>query len=246
MSAIGVLGVFGRNDMRQIRRDSMLVGVFAGPLIYAAALWFVPALTRYAVRAWDVDLTPYYSLIVSAAAVIGPALVIGSLAGLLLLEEKDQRTLSALRVTPLPPSAYPLYRGLVTVALATVYTVAVLALSRLASAEVILAGVPVGVTCGMVAIVVSLLIAGPAGNKVEGLAIGKAIGLPFAIIPMGAFFLTGSPWEAAFGVLPPYWPAKALWSAWEGGTIWPYVLGGLAYNTLLIAVLLRLFRGRLG
>lgn len=243
---MSVLTVFGRNDLLQIRRDTMMVGVFFGPLGYACALWFVPALTRFAASSWGFDLTPYHALIVSAFVVLGPAVVLASLMGLLLLEEKDQRTLAALRVTPLPRSAYPLYRGGVTVALVTLYTVAVLALCRLASPEVIAKGLPIGLVGGLVATATALLIAGPANNKVEGLAIGKAIGMPMMAAPLGAYFLADSPWQHAFAVIPSYWPAKALWAAWDGTAFWPYVLGGLLYNALLVLILLRAFRHRLG
>ncbi|GAA5008808.1 hypothetical protein [Actinopolymorpha pittospori] len=42
-----------------------------------------------------------------------------------------------------------------------------------------------------------------------------------------------------FGLLPTYWPAKSYWLAAEAAAYWPYVLGGLAYNTLLAYALLR-------
>jgi fluoroquinolone transport system permease protein len=59
--------------------------------------------------------------------------------------------------------------------------------------------------------------------------------------PLAAYFVD-SAWQPLFGILPTYWPAKALWVAGEGGNFWPYVLAGAAYNLLLIALLLRRFR----
>lgn len=243
MSAIAA---FARNDLRNIGRDTMLIGVLVGPFIYAVALWFLPPLTSFAASAWDFDLVPYHSLIVSAFTVLGPGMVLGSLCGLLLLDEKDQHTLAALRVTPTPPSAYPAYRGVMTIGLVTTTTVAVLALSRLASAQVIVKGIAIGVVGGLLAVIIALLMAGPAGNKVEGLAIGKAIAMPMMLLPLVPFFILDSPWQLAFGVLPSYWPARALWAAMDGGAFWPYILGGLAYNSALALLLLRTLGRRLG
>jgi fluoroquinolone transport system permease protein len=59
------------------------------------------------------------------------------------------------------------------------------------------------------------------------------------------FFILDSAWQLAFGVLPPYWPVRAFWSAYDGGTYWCYVGVGLLYNALLVAVLLRVVTRRL-
>lgn len=239
-----VWAAFGRNDLRNVRRDTMLIGVLVGPFFYAIALWFVPPLTRFAAGAWNFDLVPYHSLIVSAFTVLGPAVLLGNLCALQLLDEKDQHTLTALRVTPTPPSAFPVYRGVMTIGLVTTSTVAVLALSRLVSGEVVAKGIAVGVVGGLLAVITALLMAGPAASKVEGLAIGKALGLPLMVIPLIPFFILDSPWQLAFGVLPSYWPARALWAAMDGGAFWPYIAGGLVYNSALALLLLRAFGRR--
>jgi fluoroquinolone transport system permease protein len=84
-----------------------------------------------------------------------------------------------------------------------------------------------------------------ARNKIEGLAVMRVIGLAVFTVPMIPFFVLDSPWQLAFGVLPPYWPVRAFWSAFDGGTYWPYVVGGLLYNAALVVVLLRVVTKRL-
>ncbi|GAA5162109.1 fluoroquinolones efflux ABC transporter permease [Pseudonocardia eucalypti] len=239
-----VLRAFARNDTRNIRRDSMLIGVLFGPFAYAFALWFVPPLTRFAATEWRFDLTPYHPLIVSSFTVLGPAAVLGSLCGLLLLDEKDQHTLAALRVTPAPPAAYPAYRAAMTVGLVTATTVLVLALCRLVPAAVVARGAAIGLLGGLLAVVIALLMAGPANNKVEGLALGKAVSMPLMFAPLVPYFFLDSPWQLAFGVLPSYWPARALWAAMDDGVFWPYIAGGLVYNLILVSLLVRLFAYR--
>ncbi len=62
--------------------------------------------------------------------------------------------------------------------------------------------------------------------------------------PLAAYFVDRA-WQLLFGILPPYWSAKTLCVASEGGNFGPYVLAGAAYNLLLIALLLRRFREKL-
>ncbi|WP_219415737.1 ABC transporter permease [Pseudonocardia nigra] len=242
---ISTLAAFGRNDLRTVRRDTMLVVVLLGPFLYAVALWFVPSLTEFVAQRWAFDLTPYHSLIVSAFCVVGPPLLLGAMLALQLLDDKDQHTLTALRVTPAPPAAYPTYRAAVTIVLTTGSVIASLALTGLVPGRTLAMSVPVAVVAGLLAPVLGLVMAAPARNKIEGLAVMRVLGLAVFTLPLIPFFLLDSPWQLAFGILPPYWPARAFWSAMDGGTFWPYVLGGLVYNAALVLVLLRVVTRRL-
>ncbi|MGH3979005.1 MAG: ABC transporter permease [Pseudonocardiaceae bacterium] len=228
---------FGRNDLKSIRRDTLMIGVALGPFLYAFAMWLVPPLTRFLERQYAFDLTPYHMLIVSMFVVVGPVAVLGALCGLMLLEDKDQHTLAALRVAPIPPLTYPLYRTLVIVGVTAVSVVVALAVTRLVPAEVLVKSIPVAIVSGMGAAVVGLLMPVVAGNKVEGLAIMRAVGTLLFGLPVIPWFID-SPAHLLFGVLPTYWPAKAFWLAAEGANFWPYIAGGLAYNSLLAVLLL--------
>ncbi|MQA86307.1 MAG: ABC transporter permease [Streptosporangiales bacterium] len=240
------IAAFGRHDLRTIRRDSLMIVVLVGPFLYAAAMWLVPALTDFAATRWDFDLVPYYSLIITPFPILGPPLLLGALLGFQLLDDKDQNTLTALRVTPVPPAVYPAYRAVSTIVLTTVTVVAALALTGLASAEVVAKSAAVGLVGGLVAVICGLLMAAFPRNKVEGIAIMRVIGLVMAVPPLLPFFFLDSPWQLAFGIIPPYWPARAFWSAMDGGAFWPYILGGLAYNSALALVLLRVLGRRFG
>jgi fluoroquinolone transport system permease protein len=239
------LATFGRNDLRTVRRDSMLVTVMLGPFLYAAALWFLPALTRYVQRTYAFDLVPYHSAIISAFCVLGPPLLLGAVLALQLLDERDQNTLAALRVTPVPPTTYPAYRAGVTAALTTLSVLASLAVSGQVRAWTIVASVPIAVMAGLLAPILGFIMSSLGRNKIEGLAVMRVIGLAVFTVPMIPFFILDSPWQLAFGVLPAYWPVRAFWSAFDGGSYWPYVAVGLLYNALLVVALLRVVTRRL-
>jgi fluoroquinolone transport system permease protein len=237
---VSALAAFGRNDLRNVRRDSILVTVVLGPFAYAAAVWLVPALSTHVATAYGFDLERYYPAITSSFQVLGPLMLLGAMCGLLLLEDKDQHTLAALRVTPVPLHVYVLYRAAVTVVLTTTSVIATLALSPIFPTAQLVAAVPIGVLAGLGAVVVGLLMAAAANNKVEGLAIIRAIGLLVLVVPHIPFFADFDlSTELLFGVVPSYWPAKALWQAMNGGAMWPYLLAGAVYTLALCVPLLR-------
>ena len=237
---MSALAAFGRNDLRNVRRDSVLVVVVLGPFIYAAAVWLVPALSEYVATSHGFDLERYYPAITSAFQVLGPLMLLGAMCGLLLLEDKDQHTLAALRVTPVPIHVYVLYRAAVTVVLTATSVIATLALSPIVPIALLVAAVPIGLIAGLGAVLIGLLMAAAASNKVEGLAIIRAIGVLVFVIPHIPFFADfDQSMELLFGIVPSYWPAKALWQAMNGGDMWPYVLVGAVYTLALCVPLLR-------
>jgi fluoroquinolone transport system permease protein len=242
---MGAIATFGRNDLRTVRRDSMLVTVMLGPFLYAAALWFLPALTGYIERTYAFDLVPYHSAIISAFCVLGPPLLLGAVLALQLLDERDQNTFAALRVTPVPPMTYPAYRAGVTIVLTTFSVLASLAISGRVDARTLVLSVPIALMAGLLAPVLGFVMSALGRNKIEGLAVMRVIGLAVFTVPMIPFFILDSPWQLAFGVLPPYWPVRAFWSAYDGGTYWPYVAVGLLYNAAVAVALLRVVIKRL-
>jgi fluoroquinolone transport system permease protein len=242
---MGALATFARNDLRTVRRDSMLVTVLLGPFLYAAALWFLPALTDYVARTYAFDLVPYRSAIVSAFCVLGPPLLLGAVLALQLLDERDQNTLAALRVTPLPPATYAAYRAGLTIALTTFSVLASLAISGQVNTRTLVLSVPIALMAGLLAPVLGFVMSSLGRNKIEGLAVMRVIGLAVFTVPMIPFFMLDSPWQLAFGVLPAYWPVRAFWSAFDSGSFWPYVVAGLLYNAVLVVVFLRVVTRRL-
>jgi fluoroquinolone transport system permease protein len=75
-------------------------------------------------------------------------------------------------------------------------------------------------------------------NKIQGLAAVRGLGMLIAGLPCLPWFIH-SGGALVFGVLPPFWAAKAFWVASDHGTWWPFLLGGVTYN---VAIALPLFR----
>ncbi|MGB3632625.1 MAG: hypothetical protein WA982_01145 [Rubrobacteraceae bacterium] len=235
------LRAFGVNDLKSIRRDSLLIYMLViPPIMVLAVRLIVPWLTERLAVSFGFDLVPYHPMLLSFFFVLQLPLLFGLLVGLLILDERDDDTLTALRVTPISMTGYALYRGGAATLLSTLYVIIALPLTGLAPPSLVLAVIPIAVLSGIMAPLFGLVLATFASNKVEGLALMKALGI-FLLGPLAAYFIDSN-WQLLFGILPTYWPVRAFWAASEGGNFWPYFLVGLTYNLALVVLLLRRFR----
>ena len=237
------LRAFGVNDLKSIKRDSLLVYMLIIPPIMVLAVRLVlPWLTNRVSESFGFDLVPYYPVLLSFFFVLQLPLVFGLLVGLLILDERDDDTLTALRVTPISTTGYTLYRVGAAALLSTTYIILALPLTGLILPGLMPAVIPIAVLSGLLAPLFGLLLATLASNKVEGLALMKALGI-FLLGPLAAYFI-GSDWQLLMGILPTYWPAKAFWVASAGGNYVPYLLVGLVYNLILLTLLLQRFKAK--
>ncbi len=200
----------------------------------------LPAATDYLLERFGFDLVPYYPMLLSFFFVLQIPLLFGLLVGLLVLDERDDDTLTALRVTPISTTGCALYRGGAATLLSFAYVLIALPLTGLLPPSLLPATAMVALLSGLMDPMFALILAAFAANKVEGLALMKGLSV-FMLGPLAAYFID-SGWHLLLGVLPTYWPAKACWVASEGGNFLPYVLAGLVYYLLVPAWLLRRFQ----
>ncbi|MBX7434808.1 ABC transporter permease [Mycobacterium sp. Y57] len=232
---------FGRNDIRGTYREPLMAMLVLAPVIWTVGTAvIVPRLTTTVARRYDFDLVPYHPLVLTGLLLLTSIIVVGGLGAFLILDELDSGTLPALRVTPVPLSSFFGYRAGTVVAVTTGYVVATMSLSGLLPAGLVLPLIPIGLVAGLSSVVTMLLIVAVASNKIQGLAMLRLLGLVIAGLPCLAWFVS-PPWDLAFGILPPYWPAKAFWVACAGGVWWPYLVGGVVFNLAAGRPLLRRF-----
>lgn len=219
------LRALGAVDALSVARDPLLRGIIAVPLGLALAVrLFTPAIVE--------RLT---ALLGPAAAAFYPQLVGYVL--LLLLDQRDEHTLRPLLVTPLPLRSYLAYRLALPLAASAAMTAValpltgVLALSPAAVLATALAAAPIGS-------ILALAVAGFAANKVQGLALQKALGVVLVLPALAAFL--PAPWPLLAAALPTFWPALLLSHAQHEGVVrGDVLLFSLLFDALLLAALLR-------
>jgi fluoroquinolone transport system permease protein len=235
MSALTALG---KGDFKNIRRDSMMMFLLAYPVVLGVLLrWLIPFVAEG--LAGFFDLKPYYLLLTSFFGLLIIPQLTGYLAGFLLLDERDQNTLTALMVTPLPVQTYALYRAvapmLITI-LGIQVVVPFIGVAVLPPEKLL----PLALVASLLSPVFALILSSLARNKVQGIAVMKGLGI-FMMAPLAAWFVP-QPWQWLLGIFPTFWPVKAYWLAARGESyLWVAAIGAL-YALGLLAVLYKRFQ----
>ena len=239
---------FARNDLRLFGRDRFLLFMLLFVPALAVVLRFgLPWLNSYLAETGVLpsesvsrSLADFYPLIVSFLAVFEGALIAGTIIGFFMLDEKENDTIKAMLVTPVPLHRYAIYR-LGLAAILTFFVILALllfidqALPSLWQVLLISAG------GSLLAPIITLFYVTFPENKVQGMAYGKFVSIAGMTILFGWF--VAEPWQWLFGLFPPFWICKAYWLALEGSAWWWSVLMlGIVLQTGLIALLMKRFR----
>lgn len=230
-------------DIRIIYRDRFLAFV----ALYALAL----ALVARALVGW----IPWESaaIYLAPAIVLFGTILLGTLLGFALVEEREQGTWLLLRVLPLGATTLFLY--LVVVASVSSFVVS--------AAAAHLYGYPVAdrpaffvmlAASALCAPLVMMIIGSLAANKIEGLAMSKIVSAA-GVLPSLVFVLP-APWQLLLAWCPLYWlylglleayagnPSKLSAVHWPGYPWWLCALAAVALSALGTALTTRLYLRR--
>jgi len=228
-------------DALSVSRDSLLRGMILVPLgLAVAARWLFPPAVAPIGALLHTDLQALYPQLMSYVLLLLAPTICGMVVGFILLDQRDDGTLTALQVTPLPLTSYLAYRLATPMLLSLAMTLIALPLSGLVALspiELLL----VALGAAPLAPLSALFLSAYAANKVQGFAIQKAMGV-FLLAPfIGA--LLPMPWQLLTGLVPTYWPAALLWALDAGAAhAWALLPIGLAYQGVLLLGLLRRFK----
>lgn len=217
-----------RADAKRIFRDRFLLLIATYlPLMALGFRWAIPALADTVHE--QLELRPYYPFISAVLVLILP-FVMGCVLGLQLLEEKDERSLSAVVVTPFSFGRYFLFRVLTYACVGTLMLILsheTMGLVRsITLARLGVVAVAFSLSTALSACVIGIL----AKNQVQGFAVLKGSGFLFTL-PALSFFVP-THWDLLFGVIPFYWPIKAYYVAVSGGSsVWFWAAVTLSFIT---------------
>lgn len=227
-------------DLRNISRDPMLLIVLIAPLLIAVVMRIVLPLASAVFRdSLAFDLTAHYPFIISMLIPLVP-MMIGVMAGFIILEDLDENILAYFAVTPVSRAGYLLYRITTPVLLSFLFSMVMVGVIGLVSVNY-LNLVPVLLIASLEAPMVALFLGVFAANRIEGLALSKALGI-MIMAPL-AGYLTNSPWQLIAGVLPQYWVSKLFLAGVEGGLLFAvYAAAGLLLHAGYVCLLLGRFK----
>jgi hypothetical protein len=233
-------------DGRAIYRDGVLLPLALYPLVVAVIARLFAGWAP--IEHLDLYLAP-------AVFIVG-ALVVGTVFGFTLIEEREQQTWLLLRVIPLRQSTLLAYLVATTAGFAL--------LVGLASSLVY--GLPLAKPASFVALAVAGSLTAPllaftlgalAANKIEGFALGKILGV-LPALPALVFLLSPN-WQVLLAWNPFYWlylgmlgaygadpSAAGLAVRWPGYPAWSYLLAPTVLSLAGIALLGSTYRRRAG
>ena len=165
----------GAIDARNVARDAMLrwIAVFT-PAFGLLFRFAVPPIGDALDRRFGFDLVAYYPLLMSFLPLIAAGMI-GTVVGFLLLDQRDDQTLTALLVTPLSLRDYLRYRLGGLMLLSAVFGAAMMPLAGLTETTALQVVVS-AVTAAPLAPIYALFLGTFAANKVQGFALGQGRG----------------------------------------------------------------------
>jgi len=196
-----------RADMKMIGRDPILILLMLVPIF---ALIFIKVLLHYLVP-WLVsefgfDLSLYYGYILGGCFLLSP-MMLGTVAGFLMIDEKDGKIFELISITPTGYSGYMAHRLVLPFVGSIIYTLMtywVLNIYTLDGITLMLIMLMLSLESVLVGVVLFLF----AEDKVQGLTYSKGLGV-FIILSMADLF--GKAWLSILaGIIPFYWILRLI------------------------------------
>ncbi|MDI6623526.1 MAG: hypothetical protein QME55_02255 [Brevundimonas sp.] len=242
----GLIATLVAADLRRVTRDPLMAGIIAAPL--AVALIF-----RFAVpdaETLQATLAAYLGedlgaslaraaplLLMSLLTAIAPGMV-GAVYGLLLVGERDERTMMALRVMPVSFARYLAARLFTPLAFSVGVTIVAYPVAGLAPLPVTTVAL-IAIVNAISAPVVALAMAAIARNKMAALAVMRVANSVLAL-PVLAYFAVPPMLYLAW-LSPAYWQMKSLWLAADAVPFLGTLAVAAAMNILLLLLFYALF-----
>jgi fluoroquinolone transport system permease protein len=181
-----------------------------------------------------------YPMLVAFFALFDGGLLPGAVFGFMLLDEKDDRTLKAMLVTPVPVEHYVGYRVAVPALFGFVIILGMLLLVGQVPLPV-WQQILIAAAASPLASITALAFAVFAENKLQGFAYSKLGGIAGWAILIGWF--VPEPWQWLIGLFPPFLVSKGYWLAVESsGGWWIALLAGVLLQLVSIGWLVRRFK----
>ena len=219
-----------------VREPVLLVNLFIGLTLPILLTTFRSEIDAYSASTIGIDSFSAYAV---SFALIIPAILVGWVTGMLLLEDRDDGPLLALEVTPVGKGGFILYRSFTLTLIAFAAT--------LFSAHLLLPEkpglhLPLAFLISLESVLISFTLVAIASNKVEGMALSKILNM-LALAPLLALF--DAPWRYFLGVVPGFWIGEMLYQANSKISLYVFLIALVVHLGVLL-MLYRVLTRRLG
>lgn len=226
------------NDVKNIKRDSMLLPIIIAPIMLTLLARFgLPPIRNMVFEKLSFDIYPYYDFIALLFLMVIPMMV-SIIEGFILLDDKDEEMLSYFAITPLTKSGYLKYRLISALVICFILTNLFLLFSNLVKYS-FLKFMLLSLLASLEGAIGAIILATFASNKVEGLALSKALSLLILPAAIAYFVKSKLHWLGAF--IPHFWMEKSFMAALYGSNFMLFMIIGLICHILFLYYLVRSF-----
>ncbi|ABR47679.1 hypothetical protein Amet_1483 [Alkaliphilus metalliredigens QYMF] len=194
-------------DMKMIVRDPILILFFILPILISIVIRvMVHFLTPIIYDSFSLDLTQYYGYILSVVILMTP-LMLGTVAGFLLIDERDSRIQELIKITPIGYTGYLINRLMLPFIGSMVYTIVTYFILNIYHIEGLVLSL-ISVLTGVQGIFLGYSLYSLAADKVQGLTYSKGFGI-FTILALSD--LLNVRWVSMLAALTPfYWITRLV------------------------------------
>ena len=190
------------NDMKNTRRDPTLLLLLFVPLLFILLTKFgLPTLTEY----WP-EATMFYTVLIAFFCVL-TAVMPGFIVAFMLLDERDQNVLLAIRIMPVKPAGYFGMKMLFMFLFGLIGCFLLLQLNGVVELDV-LKSLLVALVCASCSPFFVFFTISFAKNKIEGATMMKVLNT-LLMLPIIALFID-HPFTYLMGLIPFFWIYKSF------------------------------------
>ena len=208
--------------LKQISKDGMLLVLLPAPILVGLLFKFaVPYANGMLEARVSFSLLPWYGLIDGMLVCLTPMFA-AVVSAFLLLEERDEGISSFYQITPASGYSYLVARIGIPMIWAFAITILAMGIFRISGLSVITV-LSSSFLSALTGISLAMMVVSLAGNRVEGLALSKLLGLCF--LGLIVVWFIPAPYSYVSAFLPSFWIGKLIM---DGTNIFSFVLGLLS------------------
>ncbi|TCT14892.1 fluoroquinolone transport system permease protein [Natranaerovirga pectinivora] len=231
-------------EVKKWLRDPLLRFLLFYPLLLSTIARFA---IPYAEEQFNFSLAGFYH-IVMAGLMLMTALITGAIIGFSILDDRDDKILYAIDVSPVSFNFFVGFRFLMSYVLTLVTSIISLLIMRGLVEVPLYAMILVPLSIAFFSSIAAMAINCLASNKIEGFAMLKAVGM-IIVLPIGSLFFTDAK-EFFFSFEPNFWSVKAFSVSVLGEGVlnlgfWSYYVVGLVYLILMNILIFKVFKKRI-